>query len=204
MNRIIPLFILPVLLSGCFGGKQLPTRHYLLEYPEGGVALAVSAAELPLFHAPVFVENVQIHPAFSTHQIAIREDSNEVSFFSFNEWAVRPSVSLTIMTRRFLAEHGYFNRLVTSPQEASKGYGLAVQVERIEVVRDRNKFVAMLSMSLTLTENLTGDVVLSKATVRSEPLAERNLNLFAQTISRLYIEELHRFFSQQHPVSSDE
>jgi uncharacterized lipoprotein YmbA len=195
-NIIFVMLLVSLLLTGCLGGKQVATAYYLLEYPAGSASqFAADSAEVR-FDKPVFINPVEIHPAFATHQIAIREGAYQINYFSFNEWATRPGQSLYILTSRFLSDHKWFSKLVDAPSAALQGYSLTVSIHRMEVAKVKQHFNTSLSMEFMLTDNQSGETTSSGLIDVRQGLESKNLNLFAAAVTAIYLDELNGFLDR--------
>lgn len=203
-NNFLVLVIFSLLLTACLGGRPVAVSYYLIEYMPAQVeAYAPDSARFG-FGKPVFISAIDIHPAFATHQIAIREGTHQINYFSFNEWATRPGPSLAIITRRYINDSKWFSRIVDAPSAAIQGYSLSVSIFRMEVDRDRQRFFASMAMEVTLVNNQTGDLHSSGMLQTRRELPGKDLSLFASAVSEIYLEGLHGFLLQTATASGDE
>ena len=192
MRKPLLLIVLHALLfASCGGGRQVATRFYVLEFPDGGsVAAEQGLSPLP---GSGLIERPAMHQAFSTHQIALREDSYEIRYFSFNEWASRPDQSLSAMMLTFFREFPAFDQGVSMTETEGTRFRIETHVPRLEVIQVRNDFHARLDVEFRLVELPGGEVLHTHDARRQQPLRQRNLNLFAQAVSEMFVEELHVF-----------
>jgi len=203
-HRLLLFFALLFLMAACIGRRQAATMYYLLDYPIQSETDFAPGEDEQRFTGPVLVLPVTVHPAFSTHQIAIREGTHQINYFSFNEWAVRPAQSFSELTRRFIKGNAWFGGIRGLPSEVMNGYSLSANIMGMEVVSKRQVFAASLSLEFNLTDNQSGQTFSSGVVSRSRVLKSKSLNLFAQAISELYLEELHDFLSQSLSSMKDE
>ncbi len=194
------IFIVPLLLSlflaGCGGGRQAVTRYYLLEYPVEKSADQPLQGQSGLLPYSCFVAPVEIHPAFATHQIAIREQANQINYFSFNEWAVRPTQSLTKLALKFLQNNELFGRVTDSQLVPRNDFIFETYVSRIDMTMDRRDFIAHLAVEFRLVNNETGQTIAIHHTENQRRLEEKNLNEFAAAISEMFVNEMNVFARQ--------
>lgn len=203
-NKFLVLLAVSLLLAACVGGRSVSTSYYLIEYmPAQGEAYAPDSARYG-FGKPVFIHSIDIHPAFATHQIAIREGMHQINYFSFNEWATRPGPSLAILTRRYINDSKWFSRIVDAPSAAIQGYSMSVNVFRMEVDRDRQRFFASMAMEFTLVNNQTGTIYSSGMLQTRRELPGKDLSHFAVAVSEVYLEGLHGFLLQTASAFTDE
>lgn len=195
-NILLIVIMLALLFAGCTGGRQVATRYFLIEYPEQMAEPSDTAIAITGFGTNVFMAPIDIHPAYGSHQIVIRENTHQINYFSFNEWAIRPSQSLQFITDRYLREAGWFNRVVPSPADAMQGHALLVRIHQMELVHQSRRFFTLMRFEFELTDRRSGLVVQSGMLESSRPLAQKDLNLFAASIGELYLKELENFLTE--------
>jgi ABC-type uncharacterized transport system auxiliary subunit len=193
MKKPIHLILLCIVLlfASCGGSKSVVNRFYVLEYPSG--FSPVMEENLSPFQGSGHIESPVVHQAFATHQIALREDSHEIKYFSFNEWVSRPEQSLNAILWSFFQDFPAFEQGVVAVAGGQDGFGIETHVSRMEVVQVRNDFHARLDVEFRLVDRSDGKILFTHRTGRQEALRQRNLNLFAATISEMFIEELQVF-----------
>lgn len=189
---LIPLLVF-LLLAGCRSSQPVVQQFYLLElegsyqWPEG-VASIEQVCE---------VAEVRIAPAYATHQIAIREESHQIRYFTFNEWAERPGQRLGRMIVDFLEEHSVFGDVIYGRSAITPSYIIETDIDYIEVDAREASFRARIGGELRLVSTSGGrQVVLSHRIERYEELPGKNLNDFASSVSRMFSEELYGFTAE--------
>lgn len=190
VRRIVIVTLLgSLMLTGCLTRKPDTTRHYILEYPAGNdTALINKVADRSCLILPA-----EVYPAFATHQIALRESSNEIRYFALNVWAVRPEQSITNMVTEFLLKHGVFESVYAPSIMTEADFNLRTTVYRLEVIRENRDYLAHLEVEFMLINNDTGLIADVHRASRKAGLDDRDLNLFAAAISKILIEELSVF-----------
>lgn len=192
MKKTLPvILLLTLLLASCGGSKSVVNRFYVLEYP----ARVVEGMEEELLSidGSCLIETPGMHSAFATHQIALREDTHEIKYFSFNEWANRPEQSLATIIWSFFQDFPVFGQGAVLQGSGEEKYALQTHVSRMEVVQQRNDFHARLNVEFLLVDRSTGATLAAHKASRQEVLAQRNLNLFASAISEIFVDELQLF-----------
>lgn len=190
-NNLLLTLMIVLLLSSCGGGKSVVNRFYVLEYPSG---LVLAPEEgMSQVDGSLHIEAPVIHQAFATHQIALREDTHEIKYFTFNEWANRPEQSLATILWSYFQDMPVFGQGAVLTGSGQETHALRTHVSRMEVVQHRNDFGARLDVEFLLVDRASGSILSTRKVSREEPLAQRNLNLFAAAISRVVVEELHEF-----------
>lgn len=194
MKNIIYLLIIGLTVTGCKSGRSVTNRYYLLEYPPDiavDLPEETAASEKTCYVQPVFV-----YPAFSSSQIAYRENSNEISYYAFNQWANRPEPVFTRMLLEFLEKNNIFHDILLSSSPDGADFSLETSVRRLEVVNEKRDYHAHLQVRFRLIENETGKIVAEHNARSSKEMKARDLNLFAIGISEIFIEELSVFANQ--------
>jgi ABC-type uncharacterized transport system auxiliary subunit len=192
-SLIILILVTGLLLPGCRAGRTVTNRFYILEYPRD---LSVTLPDpLITLDRSCFVSQVDVFPAFATNQIAYRENSHEIRYYSFNHWAVRPEASFTRMILTFFDTYPVFEQVYHDSPVHNADYTIETSVLRLEVVREGNDFLANLILKFRLTDNTTGDVVTEHNASNTTEIVERNLNLFAAAVNEMFIEEFSVFIN---------
>jgi len=184
------------LLVGCFGGKSVAPTFYLIEFPfDDEVTLTEKDNDEVVEPIPISISDVDVHPAFSSHEIAIREDSHELRYFANHKWANRPEQNLARIMENYFERHEYFMTIDSRKFALRDYYTVKSYVNRLEIVKNGKQYSAYLHLEIILREGATSKVVFKHVANRSELLKERNLNMFASAVSRMFLEEL-KLFSQ--------
>lgn len=185
--------VLIIILAGCFGRKPVDTAYYMLEVP---VDYKVSDT-LDILPYSLEITDVDVHPAYSTLRIAIREGANEIRYFSNHQWAVRPQQSLTRVAAEYFNLHPFFKKADTRYWNVLPDYRLIVRIHKLEIVRERRDFSARLQIDFRLYD-VHEQLIVSHSNDTSRLLQRRNLDLFAGAISDLFMEQLHYFAAKVH------
>ncbi len=192
MTRTLILILCSAfILTGCLGRRSMPARFYILDYPPG---LEVNFEDESPVQKSLLIRTVEISPAYATTQIALRERTHEIRYFSFNQWAVRPEQSLTSLLTEFMNEHNIFRTVYTRPSlNLEPDYIMETIIHHMVLVEDGREYYARLSLEYALREFGNGETVLNHRADRKQVLEDKNLNLFAAAISEIFIDELGKF-----------
>ena len=180
-----------LIVSGCLGRRDMPVRYYIIDYP-ASLQINIDDVSEPIPKS-CLLNNVEIYPAYSTNQIALRENTHEIRYFAFNQWAVRPEQSFTAIMTNFINDHNIFRSVYTTIIHLETDYILETTVYHLEIIEEDNDYYAHLNLIYRLTDGQTGQELLDHRADRKQLLEEKNLNLFASTISEMFIEELGVF-----------
>lgn len=193
-KSILLLLLIPMLFMGCRSSKSIQNRFYMLELP-ATVHESIPDDIVPL-RGSYHVQQVEVSPAYASYQIALREESHSIRYFSFNEWAERPGSILTAMVNSFFNANHVFEETLTGRQTQLAGFIMQTKVHRLEADHQTDDFEARLVVEFSLTDVNTGEILHHHLADRSRVLPNRSLNLFAAAISELFAEELAAFTLQ--------
>ncbi len=200
-KTVLLLLILPLLFAACRSSKSIQNRFFMLELP------VAALEDMPEHFTPLpgryYVQEVVMSPAYASYQIALREESHSIRYFSFNEWAERPGSKLTAMVNSFFNANQVFEETLTGRQTEQADYIMHTKVHRLEADHQTDDFEARLVIEFSLTDAHTGETLQHHFADRSQVLPQRNLNLFAAAVSELFAEELTRFTLQMRQVRTD-
>jgi ABC-type uncharacterized transport system auxiliary subunit len=190
IRKFFPGLLLVLLVSGCSPRGTMPARYYVLDYPSGYQVSIEGDTPIP---RACLVRNVNIYPAYSTNQIALRENTYEIRYFTFNQWAVRPEQSFTQILIRFMNDNNIFETFQTSTLFAEYDCSFETTIYHLQLIEEDNNYLAHLNIEFRLREGTDGRTITDHRADRKNILKEKNLNLFAESISILFIEELEKF-----------
>lgn len=191
IRNLILLIYTASLISGCLTRAPEATRYYLLDYPAG--MEIVFPGNGPFIEKSCLITSVEVYPAYSTYQIAIREHSHEIKYFAVNIWAVRPEQSLTNIISEFFKNHKVFESIHLSTPVTETDFTLNTTVYSLEVVHERRDYYARLKVEYLLKDNENNQIVYDHRADKRVLLEDRDLNLFAAAISEIFVEELAIF-----------
>ncbi|MBZ4676756.1 MAG: hypothetical protein JG782_1376 [Anaerophaga sp.] len=195
-QKILPILIMTIILTGCGSQKTVVKKYYTLEQPEKVSKPFVE--DSVLFNARCEVGDVNVYPAYSSRRIVCRDDSHQIRYFGEHEWAVPPSTVLTPMIIDFLSAKNLFLRVSDRFWEHTPEYRLNTTVFEIEVgtAEGKKDFTTHLTLKFELIDTRSGTSILTHISNRKSTLEKRNLNLMAESISDLFYEELENFAQQ--------
>jgi ABC-type uncharacterized transport system auxiliary subunit len=185
LSIIIPIFF----LGACRSSKPVAPTFYVLEFPTDRIP-----EEKPMtLPYSLEITDIDLHPAFATHQIAIREDQHEIRYFSNHEWAVRPDQSLTRFISDYFKNVKIFKNTDTRYWNIQPDYKLLTSVHQLEVLKDGNDYLAHVHFDFRLVMTEGSVTVVRHSADKTRLLERRNLNLFAGAVNDMFFEELHFF-----------
>jgi ABC-type uncharacterized transport system auxiliary subunit len=187
-----------LLLGSCRSSKPVATRFYLIEFSQAEMHTADTLLPLPY---SLEIIDVDVNPAFSSNQIAIREEAHEINYFVNHQWASRPQHSLERFVMSYFNNNNIFEHTEKRFWNIQPDFRLFISVYNLEVVRDRKDYLAHLHVEFRL-ESAKGEIILKHVSDTSRLLEKRNLNLFANAINHMFFEQLNFFSKKVHFILS--
>ncbi len=204
LRTFILITAIACLVAGCRSQKNPAVRYYTIELP--AVTNDSFSLSAPITAYSCEVEKVEVNLAFSSHRIANRQASNELVYYAFHQWAVRPADILTSLNESFFQRAGIFKSVFNRSFELNPDYTLKSVVNRIETTETDKTLKAHLQMELFLLESQSGKVVVYHSADQFRPLAQNSINDFAAGISEMVgdqlmvtAEKIKDYFSNRKP-----
>ncbi|HDQ44660.1 MAG TPA: hypothetical protein ENN17_04060 [bacterium] len=193
--KTAPMFLmifltLTAIFSAC-GKKAMTRKYYVLE------AASVQDRRIPRFTKtlPFHVEVRDFHVtrAFDQTRIAVRSASNELDYYFYHHWAVRPPVAIADLVHQVLDRTRLFRRL-TREYSITCDYLVMGQILSLERVDRGEQTLARISGVLELLESKSNNTLMRYAFDQSVPMTkDRSMNRFAALISELLFQETEAF-----------
>lgn len=179
-------------MMGCRSSKPLVHQYYLLELPpELFIEWPADFSAVP---ATCQIEKADISTAYAGYQIAIRENTNQIRYFTFNTWAIRPKEAFTQMTLDFLVKYGLFEQISHGRTIVPATYLLETEVHHLEIDNLEGFFRARLHVAFRLLHhNENYEIIYQHSADRFQTLEQNSINDFTAAVSKMFAEELHTF-----------
>ena len=190
-----PKIYFPVILfmaiTGCMSEKKIERKYYTIEIPAGHFHGRTDS--LPFINGVCVIDKVQVNQLYDKNLIVNRSGSNEVNFYIYHQWAVRPSDAIEEMIVEHLGSARVFSSVCSAFSKSVPDYRFSAILKRLEMVENNRSSEAALSLEFLLINNADGRIILSHKADKSGELKERALNLFAIEVSDMIIRELDTF-----------
>jgi ABC-type uncharacterized transport system auxiliary subunit len=198
MKKLSLFLIILGVFAGCRSSKPVANKYYMIEFIPA--TMSIQDDIIPLaYHLEI--ADIDVHPAFATSQIALREEDHEVGYFVNHQWASRPQQCFERFTVNYMKHNNIFQHVERRYWNLIPEYRLYVTVNNLEVLRQGKDFFARLHVEFRI-ESSAGEVIESHFSDTTRLLEKRNLNLFAKAINNIYFEELNYFARKVHYVLS--
>ncbi len=188
--KILFLVFVLVLGASCSRQKNIVKKFYdinvpMTEHSEGKDLL-------PRVKATCMIPEVYVYPPYSGTQIPLRNRSNELQYFSYHEWAVRPAQIFRQITMDYLSAENLFIRVSDRFWNENPDYRLELTIFNMEVIENKKSFEARFNYKFELIHAETYNLTLQQSADLRETLENNDLNLFAEAISTMFQNELEK------------
>jgi ABC-type uncharacterized transport system auxiliary subunit len=188
-KSLLIMLIFTFLFHSC--SKKVITRnYYVLEFPDQTDSVQMGQ---PLVNASCEIFAVNIPPAFSQARIAVRKRSHEISYYQNHLWAVSPGDLIGQLIEGHIQKENIFSKASQSIWKDVPVYRIQTDVMLIEALDIDDELYAHLKMRINLFNRSENMTIVSHQFDRQELLEERDINLLAETLSRILLEELQIF-----------
>jgi ABC-type uncharacterized transport system auxiliary subunit len=187
MNRKYGIIVLIFIVA--FGltctKKVMVRRYYVIELP---AVVMATFADSTQFDKKVDVRDFQIARAFDQTRIALRTNTNELDYYYYHHWAVRPSSAVADFVYDMLVQMKLFSN-VARDISYNPEYLITGDVKSIERIHIRKKSYAHVYIIMNFLDADTEEVLVhfqDDQTVLLEP--DGGMNTFSRKISEITAE----------------
>jgi len=178
-----------VLVLGCSKSAIL-RKYYVLESHTAIDTTAVrSSSPLPV---KVDVRDFTVAKAFDQTRIAVRTNTNELNYYYYHLWAVRPATAIADVVYERTNRLRLFQRCVRG-FSVGPDYYISGQIMALERVQSAKKEYAHLQGTLSIYDARTELPVLERDFERTLELKDKSMNGFAGACSRILESETALF-----------
>jgi ABC-type uncharacterized transport system auxiliary subunit len=138
-------------------GTTIPIRHYYnISYnPQPKTPLG----SLRPYPCSLEIERFTVQRIFNNQKIAYRYSPEEIQYFEYEQWAVRPEYMITDLVVKHLGASNICNRVSTEFVDMKPDYRLQGSVDALEKYDATDVFYAHLAMSLKMVRVIDGQQV---------------------------------------------
>ena len=180
-----------LLLTSCISERNVIRKYYTLEIPEERII--VGSDTIPQLPGKCEIGQVNINPVYDRSQIVNRNDSHEITYYMYHQWAVRPDEAIRELLRGYLKNINLFEDIPSGYSRSIPDYSLETLVDKIEIIEKNKSFSAHVKIEFVLLMNKNDSILVSHLADKTEPLGTKNLNLFAGEVSKIICGELDVF-----------
>lgn len=171
--------------------RTIIRKYYTLEIPEDANTLLPDT--LTVIPGKCEIGRIDINPVYQKNQIVNRNESNEITYYIYHLWAVRPDEAIREFMQEYMQNKRLFKHVSTRFTRSIPDYILETRVNDMEIIEIDKSFSAHVNLDLKLILNHSDSILVSHKADRTEPLKLKNINLFASEVSNILFEELEIF-----------
>ena len=190
MKLLILLATFAFMLTGCGSQKKVINAYYLIEKPDIPYAYE---DQQPLLEGYCEISTVEIFPAFASQKIAIRRKSSEIIYYNYHHWAERPDVFFSLMLVDHFSHAPVFKGVSAQYRGSVPEYTIQTTINKLEVVEANKSMSAHLSLEFLLTDNKNRETLVRHSADRTQIMDKKDLNLFAETIGKMFYDDMKIF-----------
>lgn len=185
-------FILLFFMSGCFSEQTAINKYYTIGHQYNDSLASMN--EDPKIGGICELMPIEINAIYESNKIVNRSDSHEITYYKYHQWAVRPSTSIREMILQQLETSNLFEGVSIRYLSKIPDYRFVAFIRRMEVIEDEESLSAYLDIEFRI-QNKSGEMLVNHTATRTEKLQEKDMNMFAGTVSSIIREELDLFIS---------
>lgn len=193
MKKLLFLSLLVIAaawMTGC-GKRALIRKYYVLETASSENRIGpLYSSSIPI---QVEIRDFQVAKAFDQTRIALRSASNEIDYYFYHHWAVRPTVALADMVCEIMERSGLFLKIsreysVTSEYTIT---GTIYRLERLDGSPNPSAHLAGRMELVDVYQNLP--IIQHEFDQQVELRNDQSMNKFASVLSEILNHETEAF-----------
>lgn len=199
MKTNLLLIIIGIILLNSCGSDPVIRRYFILDDYQPETVITDTVFTVYPLPFNVKIEPFAISRSYNQDRIALRTRSNEIQFYYNNNWAESPASAVRYFMWQKLKQQDVFQSCEINLTETTPTHLIKASINHIERQVRKNDHAAHLEMVLELKKmnNDNPDVIYSFD--RFEPIEEdARMNIFAQAISKILVEETTVFIEKIH------
>ncbi len=195
MRKFITFLLTCTLLLGLACTKKAMIRkYYIIDSPSDTLAIDSDINTPVPLH--IEVRNFEVAKAFSQMPIALRTRSNELNYYFYHHWAVKPGTGIGDIVFAWLDQSELFQK-ISRGYTPESDYCLMGHVYAIERFQEKEKASAHLHLKFVLLDHHLGKPLLTHEFDRSKLFTpQKQMNPFAVAVSDILFEEFDIFLEQ--------
>ena len=189
-HLIIGLIIIVMSINSC-SRKVMVRRYYILE-SEAAFDTTAFKIETKLPYK-LDVRDFRVARAFDQTKIALRSESNELNYYYYHYWAMRPNIAISDFVFEYIDSIGLFQS-VSNEYSIEPDFLITGQVYSFERVEKKKSSAAHIHATLQFINGKSQAELLRYEFDRSELLKKDvDMNSFAIAMSKILQQEVEEF-----------
>ncbi len=185
---------IPLLLLSCGFGRSVPSRnYYVLNYKFSPVIPPGSNRPHP-FSAQI--ERFDVQRIYNRQNIVYRFAPQELKWYEYQQWAVRPDYMITDLVQTHLEAAGLFNRLSSEFLDARPDFRIEGTVEALERFDAGDVFYGHMAMSFKMLRADTGQQIWEYSFDERKQVYQREMVYTVIALSQIFQNQMNAVVSQ--------
>jgi ABC-type uncharacterized transport system auxiliary subunit len=192
----VPAFlacIIPVLFSCGFGGSAPTRNYYVLSYQSAPVPAGNSNQPYPY---SLQVQRFDVQRIYSRQNIVYRFAPQELKWYEYQQWAVRPDYMVTDLVLNHIETAGIFNRVGMEYLDARPDFRLEGVVEALERFDAGDVFYGHFAMSLKMVRTGDGQQVWEYSFDERKQVYQREMVYTVIALSQIFENQMNSVVGQ--------
>lgn len=194
MHRYVLLIFIFLAIFSCTS-ERIVTKFYVIDNIPVLPADSSAAAQQP-FPYVVMVDNFTISRIYDSNRIALRTESNEITYYFYHKWAENPSAAFQTLLWRQLRNLNLFKTCILQRIDPEPRFRITGHIDHIERVEQDNYDAAHLTVSLEFKDYHSGKILVQHIYDRFFPLNKKDMNNFASALNQVITQQNSIFFEK--------
>ena len=194
MYRYFFILLTTFALISCTS-ERIITKFYVIDNVSALPADSTTVEHTP-FPYVVMVDNFTISRIYDSNRIALRTNSNEISYYFYHKWAENPAAAIQILLWRQLRNRHLFETCNLRRIDPEPQFKITGHIDRIERVEQSDVDAAHLIVTLEFKDYASGRVLVQHTYDRFFPLGHKEMNHFASALNQIITGQNAAFFSK--------
>ncbi len=199
MKKRVSLILLCFLIItlSCISVPQ--KRYYLLYYKP-----VVQTQKSWPFPYTVQLKDIKVLRVYDTPEIIYRYSPNEIEFFNYQLWAVKPNILIEDLIVNHFKEARIFQQFASlNLMDIRPDFWIEGTVERIEKLINNEDVFAHLVMNLQLIHSRSGTVQVNYNTDKIRKVSKKDVVFVVRGLSELMQETINEFIEKINATLSE-
>lgn len=185
MKKIIPILLIVLILSACFG-SQTAKRYFQLQLANNTFRATKKLAKI------IMLDTVRVKQLYDDFRIIYRISPYEINYYSYDFWAKKPGKLIFDTIVDYLYITKIFIRVDEKLSLPEPDLLMKVTLNSIEEVDIGNVWYARLSMMVEILHFKSGEVILNASFDSKKRLPSRKVVHLPRALSIILQEELKK------------
>ncbi|MBN1465190.1 membrane integrity-associated transporter subunit PqiC [candidate division KSB1 bacterium] len=192
--RFLYLFLLLSLVQFACGKKINTRRYYVLECTKSQQA----RPDTSLFNVKVDVRDFRVARAFDQTRMALRTNTNELDYYFYHHWAVKPSLAVADFVYDVIEARNMFSGAMRGISYAPD-YIIEGDIKSLERLQEDKMAFTHVHMAVELIDARTEmTVVQYEEDQRLALEPAKSMNTYADVTSQILMHFTNKFLDQVH------